>query len=220
VTLTADSLLSLTKLKQNKPRESTYQRGKDTSHALIVAARDVFTSQGYATLSIRKVAERAGVSVGNLTYHFPNKQCLIEAMFEFVLNDYLMEFDRLSQKEGPAQEQLRNVVGYIFNDLANPTTTVLFPELWALANHEQYAAKVLDEIYRKARAIFVNLIPKINPSLSTQQVEDIALFMSASIEGHTMFVGANKQFTNSNERLTLMAQSSFLAIIKNTAGIK
>jgi len=207
-------------LKQNKPRESTYQRGKDTSHALIVAARDVFTSQGYATLSIRKVAERAGVSVGNLTYHFPNKQCLIEAMFEFVLNDYLMEFDRLSQKEGPAQEQLRNVVGYIFNDLANPTTTVLFPELWALANHEQYAAKVLDEIYRKARAIFVNLIPKINPSLSTQQVEDIALFMSASIEGHTMFVGANKQFTNSNERLTLMAQSSFLAIIKNTAGIK
>jgi len=220
VTLTADSLLSLTKLKQNKPRESTYQRGKDTSHALIVAARDVFTSQGYATLSIRKVAERAGVSVGNLTYHFPNKQCLIEAMFEFVLNDYLMEFDRLSQKEGPAQEQLRNVVGYIFNDLANPTTTVLFPELWALANHEQYAAKVLDEIYRKARAIFVNLIPKINPSLSTQQVEDIALFMSASVEGHTMFVGANKQFTNSNERLTLMAQSSFLAIIKNTAGIK
>ena len=199
-------------VKQKKARESSYQRGKDTNQALIVATRDVFISQGYAALSIRKVADKAGISVGNLTYHFPNKQSLIEAMFDLVLSDYLFEFERV---DGPPEEQLHNVIDYIFNDLASPTPTVLFPELRALANHETYARQIVEEIYKKARAIFVNLIPKINPALSPQQVEDIALFMSASIEGHTVFVGANKQFTSSIKRLTVIAQDSFIHIIKN-----
>ncbi|NRA52778.1 MAG: TetR/AcrR family transcriptional regulator [Gammaproteobacteria bacterium] len=202
--------------KKTMPRTTRYERGKETYLSIITAATDVFTTEGYGALSIRKVAAKAQISIGNLTYHFPNKQCLVEAMFEDLLEAYLVEFDGyLSDTEACPTKQLTSIVAYIFNDLASPRTTVVFPELWALANHEKYAALVVEQVYQKARSAFTKLIPQINPALSTQQIEDLALFMSASLEGHTMFVGANKQFTASIERLTAIAQASFIELIKN-----
>ena len=203
-------------LTKKKSTENTNRRGKDTTLSIITAAKDVFISQGYAALSIRKVATKAGISVGNLTYHFPSKQSLIESMFDSILEDYLLEFDhQLTDNELSPQDKLYGVIEYIFTDLANPKTTVLFPELWALANHEQYATFIIEQIYTKARSVFISLIPQINSSLTEQQIQDIALFMSASIEGHTMFVGANKQFSKSIKRLIKLAQQSFLTLINN-----
>lgn len=198
-----------------KARKSTYQRGEDTTKSIVLAAKIVFMNQGYASLSIRKVALEAGISVGNLTYHFPNKQSLIEAMFDHIISEYLVAFDyELTNLGSTPKEKLERIIEFIYRDLLNPSTTVLFPELWALANHESYASRIVEQVYERARSAFKALIPQINSDLTPQECQDIALFMSASIEGHTMFVGANKQFTQSIERLIKIAQLSFIQLIE------
>jgi AcrR family transcriptional regulator len=52
-----------------------------TRRALLEAARQVFTEQGYAQTSIADVVERAGSSVGSLYHHFGGKSELFLALW-------------------------------------------------------------------------------------------------------------------------------------------
>jgi AcrR family transcriptional regulator len=56
---------------------------------LVVAAREAFTERG-ASASLEEIAHRAGVGIGTLYRHFPNRQALLEAV-------YIGEVDGLSR---------------------------------------------------------------------------------------------------------------------------
>lgn len=74
---------------------------RDTRQTIITAASELFRKQGYAATTMQQVAEVTGISKGNLTYHFPSKQALYEAVHKQVM-DYLR--DRIlgrSFDEGP-----------------------------------------------------------------------------------------------------------------------
>jgi AcrR family transcriptional regulator len=57
-------------------------RTAQTQRALLDAARDVFTRQGFAEASIADVVERAGSSVGSLYHHFGGKSELFLALWQ------------------------------------------------------------------------------------------------------------------------------------------
>jgi AcrR family transcriptional regulator len=67
-----------------KPGASSWQWGRtaQTQRALLDAARDVFTRQGFAEASIADVVERAGSSVGSLYHHFGGKSELFLALWQ------------------------------------------------------------------------------------------------------------------------------------------
>lgn len=54
---------------------------RDTRQTILAVAADLFRSQGWGATTMQVVAERAGISKGNLTYHFPSKQALFEAVY-------------------------------------------------------------------------------------------------------------------------------------------
>jgi AcrR family transcriptional regulator len=58
-----------------------WARTADTQRALLDAAREVFTEQGFAEASIADVVERAGSSVGSLYHHFGGKSELFIALW-------------------------------------------------------------------------------------------------------------------------------------------
>ncbi|NJL29187.1 MAG: TetR/AcrR family transcriptional regulator [Thermoanaerobaculia bacterium] len=51
---------------------------------VLEAALALFSSQGFRATTMREIAERSGLSIGNLYHHFPNK----EALFERLIDDY------------------------------------------------------------------------------------------------------------------------------------
>ena len=53
---------------------------------ILQAARELFSEYGYSRVSMRDIAERSGISVGNLTYHFHRKEDLIEAIVDEMQN--------------------------------------------------------------------------------------------------------------------------------------
>jgi AcrR family transcriptional regulator len=67
-----------------KPPAGAWQWGrtKQTQRALLDAARDVFTEQGFTNASIADVVERAGSSVGSLYHHFGGKNELFLALWQ------------------------------------------------------------------------------------------------------------------------------------------
>ena len=59
-----------------------WARTAGTQRALLDAARQVFTEQGFAEASIADVVERAGSSVGSLYHHFGGKSELFIALWQ------------------------------------------------------------------------------------------------------------------------------------------
>lgn len=49
---------------------------------ILDAALDLFSHKGYGSTSVRDIAERAGVSTGNVYHHFPDKESVYQALFE------------------------------------------------------------------------------------------------------------------------------------------
>src|ERR1700728_2580863 len=67
-----------------RPVTNSWQWGRtaQTQRALLNAARDVFTRQGFAEASIAEIVERAGSSVGSLYHHFGGKSELFLALWQ------------------------------------------------------------------------------------------------------------------------------------------
>jgi AcrR family transcriptional regulator len=59
-----------------------WQRTAQTQRALLDAARETFTEQGFTEASIADVVERAGSSVGSLYHHFGGKSELFLALWQ------------------------------------------------------------------------------------------------------------------------------------------
>ncbi len=104
---------------------------------------------------------------------------------------------------------------FVIADLATRETTVFFPELWALANHDSHASKRMHELYRNYRRVYDQLIPKINPALSSMQVRQLSLFLSASLEGQTMFVGYKKPWAQHRQQISNIAVKSLLDLVRS-----
>lgn len=168
-----------------------------TRENILEAARKTFIDLGYHRFSMRKVATAANISLGNLNYYFPRKEALLQALMEMVVERYVSEFERRRYAAGASPaSQLEAVLDYWMDDLLSRETTVFFPELWALANHEADVAVLTDRLYRLARKPLLELIPQINPARSPQEVEEIALLMCASMEGLTVFAGFEKPWSS------------------------
>jgi AcrR family transcriptional regulator len=79
-----------------RPASGAWQWGrtKQTQRALLDAARDVFTNQGFSNASIADVVERAGSSVGSLYHHFGGKSELFLALWQ----DHQLEHEKAASQ--------------------------------------------------------------------------------------------------------------------------
>ncbi len=205
----------------NRPGTATQQKGLSRLLSILDAARDIFTQQGYNSLTMRKVAGRADISIGNLNYYYRTKEDLLRDLLEYVINPYLEEFDRVQAEAGDSpQEKIRAVLDFWISDLGTAETTGFFPECWALANHNPFVAELVNDLYIKARQALNELIPQINPSLTQNESEEIALLMCASMEGLTVFAGYQKPWADKLPALKQKSIEHFMHIIENTKGSK
>lgn len=195
-------------------KDGGYLKGEQRRIRILSAARELLIDSGYHNFSLRRVAQKAGISVGNLQYYFPSKQALTTALLDDVIDEYLAEFEQM-RSEGSPEEQFLNIVRLVFEDLQDLATTVFFPEIWSLANHEDGVTDQLDAMYSRYRAVLANVVMDINPSLTTEQARKLAVFISASMEGHTMFVGFEKPMCDEIESYIALASESFLHLIRN-----
>lgn len=63
-------------------------KGEQTRAAILDAALGLFEEVGYDATTMRAIAERAGVSVGNAYYYFDSKEHLIQGFYDRVLVEH------------------------------------------------------------------------------------------------------------------------------------
>jgi len=200
--------------KPRRARTATYEKGQARIESILDAALEVLVSSGYKKLTLRQIALQAGITVGNLTYYYRTKEALLQDLLENILSTYLVEIDRITEASGDSPTaRFVAIVEFLIDDLNTERTTRFFPELWALANHDDYVSDLMEHMYTEERRALQNLIQGVNGDLDERQAADLALFVSASIEGMTMFVGAGKKQENALQTMKKMACESFLHLM-------
>jgi len=82
---------------------------------LVSAASAAFADHGADDASLEEIARRAGVGIGTLYRHFPNRQALLEAVYRDQVEVLAGRAERLSGADDPAaalQEWLRALVSF------------------------------------------------------------------------------------------------------------
>ncbi|RVT41053.1 TetR/AcrR family transcriptional regulator [Sphingobium algorifonticola] len=184
-------------VKPSARRPGIYARGTAKVDLILKAALDVLIDEGASAFSLRRIAARCGMTVGNLSYHFPRKDVLVQLMLEEMLDSYEVVLDSGVRQPGLSpRDRLERIVTLCLDDIMTKRTTHLFTELWALANHDQVIAERVESFYRRVHAIIGDFVQVLNPALAPQDVRLVALYISASMEGTTPFLGHGKPWQN------------------------
>lgn len=112
-----------------------------------------------------------------------------------------------------AEDRLAEVCVLILEDISTKKTTRIFPELWALSNHDPFVLERVQEMYARARVALEEIIGEINPALPADERATLALFISGSMEALTMFAGYEKPFQPQMPWLERIAVKSFVQIV-------
>lgn len=112
-------------------------RGDATKEAILEAARESLREQGYSGTSIRAVAERAGVQLSLVHYHFGSKQGVLVAVLERENEKLLERQQALFSGPGALSAKWRAACRFLEDDLESGYVRILW-ELWAagLADEE------------------------------------------------------------------------------------
>ncbi len=116
-----------------RPRRTQEERRAETRAKLLDATVQSVLEVGYAATTTRRVAERAGVSQGAQTHHFPHRVDLVSAAVEWLAERRIAELREMASDlpEDPAL-RMGALLDLMWADFSSGTFTV-FVKLWIAA---------------------------------------------------------------------------------------
>jgi len=92
-------------------------KGEQTRSLILETALKLFGERGYEETTMRAVAEKAGVALGNTYYHFRSKEHLIQAYYERMHELHLDSCVELLKKERTLKGRLHGVMSQILENM-------------------------------------------------------------------------------------------------------
>ncbi len=116
----------------------TYKPSKQTKNNIIQKAIDLFNEHGTAAVSLNSLAVALGISTGNLQYHYHNKEAIVRAILEVMVNDWNVVYQELDT-ESFTMDTLRRILRINFNLVWKHR--FFYRELTALLRNDEILAK-------------------------------------------------------------------------------
>lgn len=115
---------------------------------------------GYTRLTMKKVAQEAGVSQGILHYYFVDKRAILTATLAAVSRDLDRRVAAAQSRTGrdPAARLRALVRACLEVAVARPEFWVVFVEFWGEMMHDRRLRQVNAEVYDRTRRLIARLI--------------------------------------------------------------
>jgi len=124
------------------------------SRKILQTAFECLSTRGYANVSMRDIADEAGVALSQLNYYYRNKEGLVTEVIKMMMHRYMHEVEEKLKSTKNAKERITSLVKY-FHELIkiNPELLKLFIDftaqsLWlpSVRNHLKSLFADLSEI--------------------------------------------------------------------------
>jgi AcrR family transcriptional regulator len=174
--------------KRHRPGTAVLAKGRDRVEAILDAATRILIDEGYARLSTRKIAARAGVRPGHLQYYYPTKQDVVRGLLERYLERATAALgDRMAADAATPALRIEILIDGILRSQEDLENARFFWELWALAARDPAVAAAMQSFYRSYWRAVVAALLDAEPTLGRPRAERRAALLVAMLEGLTLF---------------------------------
>jgi AcrR family transcriptional regulator len=199
---------------------STYRPGRATREAIVQAAEQVLIEHGHARFTVQRVADKLGISPGNVNYYFPTKASLLETLIMFTLMQYRRRVRAAGAKvNSGTAEAMGEVAQWLMADAVSLRTNRLFRELWAIALNDARLARALDQFYtRSVHAHLRRLTDRSAVTAQTERLEAIVFLLHMISEGTTVLFGMQLRSSELFDRVRNIAQEAIMKLLLEPPG--
>ena len=132
---------------------------KNQSQKILQTAFQCLSTRGYANVSMRDIADEAGVALSQLNYYYKNKEGLFTEVVKMMMHQYLHEVEDELKSTTNAKERIASLVRY-FNELIRKK-----PELLRLFIDFTAQSLWLPSFKRQLKKLFADLSKMIKKSI-------------------------------------------------------
>jgi AcrR family transcriptional regulator len=104
---------------EKRKKQAKTQKGDQTKALILETALGIFHERGYEETTMRAIADKAGVSLGNAYYYFHSKEYLIQAFYQRLHDEHLAAALPALEKKDSLKARLLTVMRLRI-DLMNP----------------------------------------------------------------------------------------------------
>lgn len=178
---------------------------------ILLAAISVLKAEGGASFSMRKVASEAGISLGNLQYHFPTLEDLLSGLLCNFIEEYRKELKGLQTREQISEAEFVEIIKKIvveesYND-GFPLLRAIF-----LVSDDHWIHKQLVSYYSELFDLLKELIENVriehkqNPEKRQRAINTAASIILPFLSGYGLVEGVVS--VSSNELIKHICQSA------------
>ena len=168
----------------------TTRRGRPSTGArerILEAAIEVLKADGYAGLTMAKVAARAGESKPLVAYHYGSKQGLVgaagRAIAEMITNEVLDAVDGA----GTVEAVIRGVDAGVERVLDEDERVArLYFDLAAVSVIEEEIRQTIAEVNERWREVLVRLLTEASDGLSPSKARVLTVMVISGMQGMTL----------------------------------
>ncbi|MEQ8481963.1 MAG: TetR/AcrR family transcriptional regulator [Hoeflea sp.] len=148
-------------------------------------------NEGGAGLSMRKVAEACGMSLGNLQYHYATRETLLEALLaSFIANYVALVQARSFQPTGDIHRDLTHILRTGLELLDEGDASPVFKELWAEAQQSDSLAAELAKYYSELASFYETTLKSLDQTADVQKIKRAVSVLMPLFEGYCVTRGA------------------------------
>jgi len=166
-----------------------------TKDRIMMAAADIFAEYGYRHGTVRQIADKAGVNVAAVNYHFGSKDNLYKEVLqkwtEKIFQKYpnAMDSSQLISPEDKLYFQIRQTLGKLFDEEQTPWFGKLFVRMVTQDSTEQLG-ELADLFFKPSVDLFVEVIKE----LCGDEIDVGFLYFTAlNIIGQCVFYYSNRK---------------------------
>ena len=119
------------------------------SERILLAASQCISTKGYANVSMRDIANEAGVVLSQLNYYFKNKEGLFKEVVRMMIDRYLRDIEASLRAEDSPKERAKSLIKYFRKVLQyNPNLFKLLYEFTGLALWSPVFSDLLSSLFK------------------------------------------------------------------------
>jgi len=175
------------KMPQNERRKAGWQAKKSamTRQAILEAAIQCIIDHGYAQTTTSLIADRANVSRGAMTHHFPSRSDVLTATIEYLHERRLQEYRALVQEfdissKLTAREQIETVVDMAWK-FATLSSSTAYQEILMASRTDPELKRVLEPLEKEFEEALLELVKGLFPRWEGREeletAHDVATFL-------------------------------------------
>lgn len=173
------------------PRQS-----RNVDARLLAAGRELYPETGAAGLSVRRLAERAGVNLGMFHYHFGSKDAFVRALLQSIYEAMFAELQIAVAAPGDAVVTLRSAL-LVIARFGREHRRLLRRLLIDAASGEAAAVEFLESNFPRHFAIVVGLVEAAQRAGTLQRIPlaQAIMFLAGAVAGPILIGSALAEST-------------------------